>query len=69
MHMLRRDEALLEDVLWNNVKGRTNELLDREMNACVPFVDKSNTSKQLTRDAFTELAIVEVTVKKGSRMK
>jgi hypothetical protein len=53
----------------NNVTGRKTELLDREVKACVLVVDKSNTSQQPTIDVFTELAILEVTVKGGSRMK
>lgn len=61
--MLSRESALLEDVLWNNVTGRKNEFLDREMKACVLVVAKSKTSQQPTRDTFNELAIVEVTVK------
>jgi hypothetical protein len=67
--MLRREQALLEDVLWNNVTGRKNELLDREMKACVIVADKINTIQQLTRDAFTELVIVSVKTKGGSRRK
>ena len=48
--------------------GRKNELLDREMKACVLVVDKSKNSQQLARDVFSEEAIVAVNVR-GSRTK
>jgi hypothetical protein len=67
--MLRRESAFLDDeLLWNNVTGRKNELLDREMKACV-LLDKSNTSQQPTRGDFTEEAIVGLKTKGGSRRK
>jgi hypothetical protein len=47
------------------VTGRKNELVDREMNACVLVVNESNTSQQTTRDNFIEEAIVAVTAKGG----
>jgi hypothetical protein len=51
------------------VTGRKNELLDREIKACVLVIDKSKTSQQQTIDAFTELTIVAVRNNGASRRK